>query len=73
LDAHHITDRNLMPGGGYVAENGISLCENCHQQAEVFHQTGVAPENWSPDDLYRLIGSNYQKALDASQKKVKHS
>jgi hypothetical protein len=28
-----------MPGGGYVAENGISLCENCHQQAEVFHQT----------------------------------
>lgn len=21
LDAHHITDRNDMPGGGYVAEN----------------------------------------------------
>lgn len=26
LDAHHITDRNLMPGGGYVKENGITLC-----------------------------------------------
>ena len=25
LDAHHITDRNEMPNGGYVKENGISL------------------------------------------------
>ena len=23
LDAHHITDRNEMPNGGYVKENGI--------------------------------------------------
>jgi 5-methylcytosine-specific restriction endonuclease McrA len=22
LDAHHITDRNLLPNGGYVKENG---------------------------------------------------
>lgn len=27
LDAHHITDRNEMPNGGYVPENGISLCK----------------------------------------------
>ena len=27
LDAHHITDRNEMPNGGYVVENGISLCK----------------------------------------------
>lgn len=27
LDAHHITDRNEMPNGGYVKENGISLCK----------------------------------------------
>lgn len=26
LDAHHITDRNYMPFGGYCAANGISLC-----------------------------------------------
>jgi 5-methylcytosine-specific restriction endonuclease McrA len=25
LDAHHITDRKLMPNGGYVKENGINL------------------------------------------------
>ena len=35
LDAHHITDRSLMPNGGYVKENGISLCESCHLKAEV--------------------------------------
>lgn len=28
LDAHHITDRSDMPNGGYVPENGISLCKN---------------------------------------------
>jgi len=27
LDAHHITDRNEMFNGGYVKENGISLCK----------------------------------------------
>jgi len=26
LDAHHITDRHDMPNGGYVKENGITLC-----------------------------------------------
>jgi hypothetical protein len=34
FDAHHITDRNDMPNGGYVAENGITVCNNgddsCH-------------------------------------------
>ncbi len=43
LDAHHITDRNEMPNGGYVEENGISLCDyGCHLLAEVYHQTGIA-------------------------------
>lgn len=57
-----------MPGGGYVAENGISLCPECHQKAEVFHQTGIALPSWHPDDLYQLIGSSYEKAFKASQK-----
>lgn len=27
FDAHHITDRSEMPNGGYVKENGITLCK----------------------------------------------
>ena len=46
LDAHHITDRNLMPNGGYTRENGISLCSACHEKAEVFHSTGTALPIW---------------------------
>jgi predicted restriction endonuclease len=57
LDAHHITDRNEMPNGGYVAENGISLCKLCHEYVE---------QNPSPDELYVRIGSSYEKALKAS-------
>lgn len=68
LDAHHITDRNLMPNGGYVATNGITLCPTCHEAAELFHSTGVAPEGFSPDDLYKLIGSNYDLAVKDSNK-----
>ena len=37
LDPHHITDRHDLPNGGYVAENGITLCKKtcgCHEQAE---------------------------------------
>lgn len=71
LDAHHITDRNLMPGGGYVAENGIALCRDCHEKAEHFHSTGQALPGWHPDDLYRLIGSSHDRAVLASQRLVR--
>lgn len=61
LDAHHITDRTEMPNGGYVLENGISLCTECHKKAEHWHQTdgeyfilGI-----TPFDLYKKINSNY--------------
>jgi 5-methylcytosine-specific restriction endonuclease McrA len=27
FDAHHITDRSEMPNGGYVKENGITVCK----------------------------------------------
>ena len=70
LDAHHITDRNSMPNGGYVRANGISLCPEHHKDAEQFHISGGA--NWSdqmhPDDLYRLIGSSYEAAVTASER-----
>jgi|WetSurMetagenome_2_1015567.scaffolds.fasta_scaffold660686_2 5-methylcytosine-specific restriction endonuclease McrA len=68
LDAHHITDRSLMPHGGYVKENGVSLCPDCHLKAEVYHSTGVAIEGYSPDDLYKIINSNLEKAIKASDK-----
>lgn len=68
LDAHHITDRNLMPGGGYVPENGIALCPTCHEKAEVFHQTGSALPGFSPEELYKLIGSSETLARKASQR-----
>ena len=63
LDAHHITSRKLMPNGGYVPENGISVCDTCHAKAEADCLPG-----FTPDDLYAKIGSSYQDALEASQK-----
>lgn len=75
LDAHHITDRNEMPSGGYVKENGITLCEDgsgggCHMLAEVYHISGG--KEWTPgmhpNDLYTLIGSSYAEAVNASNK-----
>ena len=68
LDAHHITDRTEMPNGGYVPENGISLCPACHEKAEHFHSTGDALSGWCPDDLYQVIGSSLEKARRASEK-----
>lgn len=68
LDAHHVTDRNLLPNGGYVSQNGISLCSSCHEKAEVYHSTGTAVEGYAPDDLYKKINSSYEKAMDASKK-----
>lgn len=60
LDAHHITNRDDMPNGGYTPENGITLCPSHHYDAE----TGVI----SVEKLYQLIGSSYEKALRASER-----
>jgi len=68
LDAHHITDRNEMPNGGYVAENGIALCAPCHEKAEAFHRTGNAHPGFAPADLYRVVGSSLEKAKRASER-----
>ena len=70
LDAHHITDRNEMPNGGYVKENGISLCAPCHEKAEVYHASSKATSEpgYSPDDLYRYVGSSYDSARRASER-----
>lgn len=68
LDAHHIQDRNLMPNGGYVLENGITLCHSDHEKAEIFHSTGVPHPGYSVEDLYKAIGSSYEQAVKASEK-----
>lgn len=71
LDAHHITDRNEMPNGGYVKENGATLCkESCHLKAELYHTSGGTEhvEGLHPDDLYAKIGSSKEKAVEASRR-----
>jgi hypothetical protein len=56
-----------MPNGGYVPENGISLCDDgCHILAEVFHQTGTPHPGYAPADLYVRIGSSLEAASQAS-------
>jgi hypothetical protein len=50
-----------MPHGGYVPENGISLCEKCHILAE------AKALGYEPEQLYRLIGSNVVLAVQKSK------
>lgn len=71
LDAHHITDRNEMPNGGYVISNGITVHkEECHMKVEKFHISGGNEwiEGLHPDDLYKMIGSSKEKAIKDSEK-----
>jgi len=44
-DAHHLMERRLFDDGGYVVNNGVSVCGPCHIKAE---QTVI-----SPNDLRR--------------------
>ena len=70
LAVHHIIDRNEIINGGYVKENGITLCEDCHILAEEYHISGnvKAVDNFHPDDLFKLIGSNKDLAIKKSEK-----
>ena len=70
LDAHHITDRTEMPNGGYVKENGISLCPQHHMIAEKFHISGGTEwiEGFHPNDLYKKIGSTKELAIEKSER-----
>lgn len=34
VDAHHLIERKLFVDGGYYLDNGVSLCEDHHLEAE---------------------------------------
>lgn len=69
LDAHHITDRNLIPNGDdYVKENGVSLYPGCHLKAEHFRSIGMAHPGFSPENLYAMIGSSSELTVKASER-----
>ena len=75
IDAHHIHPREGFPNGGYVVENGITLCKDlCHLLAEKVlkeHKGGIdgyIRPLFHQDFLYALIGSSYQLALRADSK-----
>ena len=73
LDAHHITPRELLPNGGYVKANGISLCEEkCHIKAENYLKGNITEENkdFNPENLYKKIGSCYDDAFKESSEKL---
>ena len=69
LDAHHITDRSLMPNGGYTPANGITLCPEHHLDAEAWHRAGQREwvEDMHPFELYEKIGSSLSDALFLSE------
>jgi hypothetical protein len=70
LDAHHIQDRHGIENGGYTKFNGISVCDECHLKAEKYHITEGKEweEGFHPDDLYKLIDSSLEKAIQFSKK-----
>jgi len=60
-----------MPNGGYVKENGITVCkEDCHLKVEMFHISEGTEwsEGLHPDDLYRMIGSSKELAIKIDKK-----
>lgn len=77
FDAHHITDRSEMPNGGYVKENGITVCKNplvkfedsCHMKCEKYHISGGIEwvDGLHPNDLYKKIGSSKELAIEKSK------
>ncbi len=69
IDAHHILERRLWPDGGYYLDNGVSVCEVHHMEAE---ETAISceqlrelagiedfplPEHLSSDEVYDKWGN----------------
>jgi 5-methylcytosine-specific restriction endonuclease McrA len=69
-DPHHIIDRSEIVNGGYVVQNGISLCADCHLKAEAQHSTGTPILGYSRADLFEIIGSSEEQARRAANRLV---
>lgn len=65
IAAHHIINRNHIPYGGYVPNNGITLCSDCHLRAEdtYFGRSQYYDQDYTPDKLFMAIGSNWLDVL----------
>lgn len=68
LDSHHIVERSLIEHGGYVSQNGISVCDACHLNCEAYWMTGEPVPGYSIEELFKLIGSSEELARSASAK-----
>jgi len=71
LDAHHIHPREDMPNGGYVATNGITLCDTedgCHAKAEAVLQGRGDHPGYEPEALFHKINSSLDQARSAAAK-----
>ena len=74
VNAHHVVDRHEFPNGGYVTENGVTVCDggagSCHMRCEAYHISGNTSweDGLHPDDLYRKIGSSLDAAIAADAK-----
>lgn len=69
LDAHHIHPREDMPNGGYVAANGVTLCDTedgCHAKAEAVLQGRAEDAAYAPSALFARIGSSLERARAAA-------
>lgn len=83
MNAHHIWPREDMPNGGYVPENGITVCDtkampgqkSCHEQVEEAlanyrsSARGRYPRmDLYPPNLYKLVGSDFERAREAAER-----
>ena len=59
IDAHHIINRNNLPFGGYIRENGITLCRKCHLEAE---QGNLG---FDEQTLFACVKSSREEAIEA--------
>lgn len=72
LDAHHVSPREQFLNGGYVKENGITLCDGvggCHMKAEAVLQGESTVEEHTPAALYKRIGSSLEQAVRADARR----
>lgn len=68
-EVHHLIERRLFPDGGYIADNGVSLCPEHHVLAETTVLDAqelrtaagicevVLPEGWDPGSRYDKWGN----------------